>query len=84
MSAEKRTVSVPSAEITARMFGAFDANIKLVERAFSVVIRNRGTSTDGADMLTVEGENEMQIASAVKALEAMRRIAAEAESVPEQ
>ena len=34
-----------SAEITARVFGAFDKNVALVEKAFSVIIRNR--SGDG-------------------------------------
>ena len=84
MSAEKRTVSVPSADITARMFGAFDANIKLIERAFSVVVRNRSAGAGGADALTVEGESETSIAAAVQALESVRTLAEQGESVPEQ
>ncbi len=82
MALEKRTVSVPSAEITARMFGAFDANVRAIERAFGVAVRNRGGES-GADTLTVEGETEA-VAAAVRVLESIRSVAEQGDGVPEQ
>ncbi|MBO5897425.1 MAG: PhoH family protein [Clostridia bacterium] len=82
MALEKRTVSVPSAEITARMFGAFDNNVRAVERAFGVAVRNRG-GEGGADTLTVEGEPGA-VEAAVRVLESIRTVAEQGESVPEQ
>ena len=84
MGAQKRTLSVPSAEITALMFGAFDANIHLIERAFGVVVRNRGAGQDGEDILTVEGESEQAVEQAVEVLETVRTVAVQGQSVPEQ
>ena len=84
MSAQKKTLSVPSADVTSRMFGAFDTNIRLIERAFGVVVRNRGTSGDGADTLTVEGDTPQAVEQAVQALETVRSAAEQGESVPEQ
>ena len=82
MALEKRTVSVTSAEITARMFGAFDANVRAIERAFGVAVRNRGGES-GADALTVEGETEA-VEAAVRVLESVRSVAEQGDSVPEQ
>ena len=84
MNLYKQSVAVSSAEITARMFGAFDANVKLIEQAFSVVIRNR--NGDGAEhgAITVEGGDASNVANAVRVLENMKTVAAREECVPEQ
>ncbi len=84
MSAHKKILSVPSAEITSLMFGAFDVNIKLIERAFGVVVHNRGASGDGTDTLTVEGDTPGAVERAASVLETVRTVAEQGESVPEQ
>jgi phosphate starvation-inducible PhoH-like protein len=83
MSQYKKTIAVPSAEMTSRMFGAFDANVKLVERAFSVIIRNRHNG-EGEDAVSVEGNDALSVERAAHALEQIRTIAREGEAVPEQ
>lgn len=83
MSVGGKAVSVPNAEITAQMFGAFDVNVRLIEQAFSVIVRNRG-NTDGSDVLTVEGEHDADVAAAVQVLEAVRTVALRGDIVPEQ
>ena len=83
MSQYKKTVSVTGADVTARMFGAFDANVKLIERAFSVVVRNRHKG-EGEDALSVEGTDALSVERAAHTLERIRAIALEGESVPEQ
>ena len=83
MSQYKKTIPVASADITARMFGPFDANVNCIERAFSVVIRNRHGG-DGEDALLVEGEDARAVDTAAQALETMRAMAVEGETVSEQ
>ena len=83
MSQYKKTIAVPSSEMTSRMFGAFDANVKLVERAFSVIIRNRHNG-EGEDAISVEGNDALSVERAAHALEQIRTIAREGEVVPEQ
>ena len=83
MSQYKKIIPVASAEITARMFGPFDANVKRIERAFSVVIRNR-RGGEGEDALSVEGEDARAVDAAAQVLETIRAVAAEGEAVSEQ
>ena len=46
-------INVENNEITSRVFGCFDANIKAVERAFDVRISNR-RATEG-DAIVIDG-----------------------------
>jgi phosphate starvation-inducible PhoH-like protein len=83
MSQYKKTIAVPGSDVTSRMFGAFDANVKLIERAFSVVVRNRHNG-EGEDAVSVEGGDALSVERAAQALEQIRAIAREGEAVPEQ
>ena len=38
---EQKTVKIESTEITARVFGSYDINVRTVERAFEVRVYNR-------------------------------------------
>ena len=75
-----------SAEITARVFGAFDKNIELVEAAFSVTIRNRRGDHQGedGDMVQIEGETTKAVEDAEQVLRQMRLVARQGDVVPEQ
>ena len=69
-----RTVKIESSEITARIFGSFDSNVRLIENAFEVRIYNR-MSEDG-DAVMINGENADKVkmaADAVKYLGDMAR-----------
>ena len=82
MSLEKKIVPMDNAEITARVFGAFDKNVQLLERAFGVTVRNR-SGNDG-DVVSVEGEDSAAVAAAEDVLRQLRLLARQEETVPEQ
>ena len=79
---EKRTVKMDSAEITARVFGAFDKNVALVEKAFSVIVRNR--SGEDGDAVVIEGEKAHDVEDAEQVVRQMRLVARQGDVVPEQ
>ena len=84
MGQYKKTIPVPSAEVTARMFGTFDTNVKLIEKAFSVVVHNRHGGEDGEDAVSIAGSDERAVAQAAQVLETLRSVAAQGDAVPEQ
>ena len=77
-----RIIKMESGELTARLFGSFDVNTKMIESAFGVSIKNR--STDEGDAITVSGENESGVGMAVRALESLKRLARSNEVLTEQ
>ena len=72
-----------SNEATSALFGAFDANVRMIERAFDVRIGNRSDSTDSGDALTVSGE-PAAVNSAVRVLEYLKRIIGDGERLSEE
>ena len=57
-------INVESNEITSRVFGCFDCNVKAIERAFDVRISNRRASE--GDAIVIDGhEGEVALASRV-------------------
>jgi len=84
MSQYKKTITLPNAEITARMFGPFDANVALIERAFAVVVRNRQGGAQGEDAICVEGNDAHGVEQAAQVLETIRTVAKQGDAVPEQ
>ncbi len=72
-----------SDEATSALFGAFDANVRMVERAFDVRVTNRNDSTDSGDALVVSGEADA-VDNAVSALEYMKLMVGNGETLSEQ
>ena len=71
---EQKTVQIESSEITARIFGSFDSNIRMIENAFDVRIYNRADGDGDAVMISGEsGEGVKGAADAVKYLSEMAR-----------
>lgn len=68
-----KKVSTPSAEATAKLFGSFDKNVQVLERAFSVRIYNMQNETAEGDTIVVEGE-EQNVTMAAEALGHMKKI----------
>ena len=60
-------VMTQSNEATSSLFGAFDANVKLVEKAFGVRVYNRNDNADTGDAIIVSGESA-DVKSAVRVL----------------
>lgn len=78
----QKTISVESAEITKRIFGAFDSNISKLEETFGVRIFNRRIGDEAGDTILVEGD-EGNVLLAVSALTYLKKLAM-AGDIPEQ
>ena len=71
---EQKTVKIESSEITARVFGSYDINVRTVERAFEVRVYNR--SDEDGDAVMINGEDSERVrmaADCVKYLADMAR-----------
>lgn len=79
----EKIVLTKSDEATSALFGAFDANVRMVERAFEVRVSNRNTETDSGDAIVVSGE-QGNVDKAVRALEYMKLMVGNGETLSEQ
>ena len=78
----QKTVLIESSELTARLFGSYDINARMVEKAFSVTLRNR--STEEGDAVTVSGEDEESVRMAADAVRYMKDMAKHNDALTEQ
>ena len=76
-------VMTQSNEATASLFGAFDANIKIVENAFNVKVSNRNNNSEIGDAIVVSGEAG-DVKNAVRVLEYLKRMIGDGETLSEQ
>ena len=79
---EQRTVKMEGAELTARLFGSYDVNVRMLEKAFSVIIRNR--SGEEGDAVTVSGEDGESVRMAEQAVRYLADMAKYNEEISEQ
>ena len=79
----EKLVMTKSNEATIALFGAFDSNVRMVERAFDVRIANGGGAPDSGDVLVVTGDTEC-VDKAAAALEYMKRMIGDGETLSEQ
>ena len=79
----EKIVLTQSNEATSALFGSFDANVRMIERAFDVRIGNRNGNTDMGDAISVIGEPEA-VNSAVRVLEYLKRIIGDGETLSEE
>ena len=79
---EQRTVKIENTELTARLFGSFDINTRMLEKAFGVSIKNR--SGEEGDAVIVSGEDSEGVRRAVSALEHLKGLARSNEALTEQ
>ena len=77
-----KIISIESSELTARLFGSFDVNTKMIESAFGVSVKNR--SADGGDAIAISGENADAVNMASRAVESLKRLAKSNEVLTEQ
>ena len=77
-----KTVKVESSEITARLFGSFDINVRLLERSFEVKIHNR-EGEDG-DAVLISGETREGVEMAADAVRYLKDMARYNETLTEQ
>jgi len=79
----ERIVMTRSGEATSALFGSFDANVRMLERAFDVRVSNRSAGGDSGDAIIVSGEADAADL-AVKALEYMKLMVGNGEILSEQ
>ncbi len=79
----EKIVITNSSEATATIFGAFDSNVRLIERAFDVRISNSRSSADSGDAILVSGEKE-DAEDAARTLEYLKHMSGAGETLSEQ
>ncbi len=79
----EKIITTNSSEATGALFGSFDSNIKLVERAFDVRISNSRKSSEDGDAIVVTGE-EHGVLKAARALEYLKHMSGAGETLSEQ
>ena len=68
-----RTVKIENSELTACIFGSYDVNVRMLERAFAVVIRNR--SGEDGDAVLVSGDDSDAVRMASDAIGYLKEMA---------
>ena len=81
---EQKIVKIGGAELAAKLYGAFDANMKLVEAAFAVTVHNRPDVSGSGEVLTVSGSNSECVDAAARAIETLARMGERSETLAEQ
>jgi phosphate starvation-inducible PhoH-like protein len=79
----EKLVMTMSGDATHALFGPFDANVRMVERAFDVRISNSSSDSDMGDALVVSGD-EPCVNKAVRTLEYLKRMIGAGETLSEQ
>ncbi len=70
----QRIIKVDTPDITAAIFGSYDANARIVEDRLAVTLRNR-SGEDGTDAIVVSGENIENVNMAARVVEYLRDMA---------
>ena len=79
---EQKTVTIENTEITSRIFGSFDVNVRMIENAFDVQIYNR-SDADG-DAVMISGESAASVAMAADAVKYLGDMAKYHDTLSEQ
>ena len=79
----EKIVTTNSSEATSALFGAFDLNVRLIEKAFDVRISNSNADKTSGDAIVVKGECD-GVDKAVRVLEYLKHMTGAGEAVSEQ
>ena len=77
-----KTVKIEGSEITARLFGSFDINVRMLERSFDVKIHNR--AGDDGDAVVISGDVQDGVNMAADAVKYLKDMAKYNEELTEQ
>ena len=77
-----RTVKIDSSEITARLFGSFDINVRMLEKCFDVKIHNR--AGEAGDAVIISGNDTDGVNMAADAVKYLKDMAKYNETITEQ
>ena len=79
----EKIILTNSSDDTALIFGSYDFNATLIERAFDVKIKNQARGESGGDSICITGETEA-VNKAANVLEYLKRISGSADIISEQ
>ena len=79
----EKIVMTQSDDATSALFGAFDVNARMVERAFDVRISNKNNPSDGGDAIIITGDGS-SVSLAARTLEYLKRMVGDGETLSEQ
>ena len=79
----QKKINVARAEITSKVFGSFDKNVRRLEDAFGVRIFNRENDSDIGDTILIEGD-DLACDKAVGAIKYLIKVANLSESISDQ
>lgn len=79
----EKIVMTSSNEATSAIYGPYDLNVRMVERAFDVRISNRNTGADLGDAIVITGERD-NVERAYKTLEYLKHMVGDGEIISEQ
>ena len=79
----EKIVLTNSDEATSAIFGAFDSNVRIIEKAFDVRISNRNTETTDGDAILVSGD-QINAGMACRTLEYLKHMSGAGEIISEQ
>ena len=68
----EKIIDTDSSEQTAEIFGNFDSNVAVIERAFGVEIVNRDTERALGDAIVIKGESSDAVLKAYSAIEYLK------------
>ncbi len=81
---EQRIVKINSGGLAAKLYGAMDVNMKLVEAAFGVTVHNRSEIGGEGESLTISGNSIEGVDAAARAIECLARMGEKTETLAEQ
>lgn len=79
----EKIVMTKSSESTSALFGTFDVNARMIESAFNVKLSNRNKESKDGDAIVISGDAD-SVEMAVRALEYLKHMAGEGETISEQ
>ncbi len=78
----RKMIKIAESGVTAKIFGNFDANAKLIEEQFGVTLRNR--VSESGDAIVIEGEEETSVSNAARCISYLQELALNTDTLSHQ
>ena len=80
----QKKIVTKSSEVTSRLFGSFDRNVKRIEEEFGVRVYNMQNANDDGDTIVIEGEEAESVSPAAEVVDYLKRIVSFGETPTDQ
>ncbi len=78
----RKSIKMEHAGATAKIFGNFDSNARMIEARFEVCLRNR--ESESGDSIIIEGEDETQVEAAAQCIGYLHELSAKTDQLTDQ